>query len=114
MSDVYIRVFGRRKNVWVDLVCEELDARKIGYDFSSEFDWARDAECNALEHHFDEERELTLIQKMPTILLEGVAAHWMIESGLIDPVTRWYGHRSGQYWITGVNDCLEFIRGANW
>ena len=110
-----IQVFGRQDNKWVNMVCEELDARGAHYDVCSEFSWARDAGCNTLNPHFHEGR--ALIQKMPTIHLksgEVDVAQWLRDSKLKYPLSRWNIGQTEEFWITGVEDCLEFIRGVEW
>lgn len=114
-----VTLYGKPGNVWTQQVLRELIGHNVSYTFSDEFDWARDENCKTLACHIRKDG-LALIQKMPTIHLEGDkndVATWLLKGEFKqqNPVTVWhYLGQENEYWVVGLEDCLDFVGGAAW
>lgn len=114
-----ITLYGKEGNRWTDMARDELDRLKVNYGFAQTFDWARDENCKTQACHIPKDGPAR-IQKMPTIHLEGdknEIAVWLLKGEFKqqNPVTMWhYLGQEDEYWIVGLEDCLDFIRGAAW
>jgi hypothetical protein len=114
-----VTLYGKRGNKWTQRVLRALIEKNVPYTFDDEFDWARDENCKTLACHINEDG-LALIQKMPTIHLEGdmnEIAHWLLRGDFKqqNPVTMWhYIGQQDEYWIVGLDDCIDFVQGAAW
>lgn len=112
-----VTLIGKMGNAGTDQVRHELHERCNKYMLVEQFEWARDEQCKDQAPHVDKDG-IAHIQKMPTIHLHGSKEEigkWLIQGPFKNPVTRWhYVGQNGDYWITGLADCLEFVRGADW
>lgn len=109
-----VTLYGKSSNKYTQQVREELEDAWPDYKFLEQFDWARDEQCRDQACHIREDG-VARIQKMPTIRLEGELSKWLVSGDFVNPITRWhYVGQGDEYWIVGLEDCLEFVRGAKW
>lgn len=111
-----VTLYGKRGNEWTQRVLRAFIEKNVPFTFNDEFDWARDENCKTQACHIGKDG-IACVQKMPTIHLEGdkdTIAHWLLKS-FENPVTKWhYIGQQDEYWIVGLDDCLDFIGGAQW
>lgn len=138
-----ITLYGKDGNHWTDMVRQALkevgfsedavmrdhgdvvsielwEPGSLSYSFIEKFEWARDPKtCKDQACHIGKDG-VARVQKMPTIHLEGdfnKIGEWLMKGKFTRsyPVTSWhYLAQENEFWIVGVEDCLDFVRGASW
>mgnify|MGYP001105941156 CR=1 FL=1 len=115
-----VTLYGKKGNEWTQHALRALIEKNVPFTFNDEFDWARDENCKTQACHIPKDGGPARIQKMPTIHLEGEVnelAKWLNEGKFEqqNPVTMWhYVGQGDEFWIVGLEDCLDFVRGAAW
>lgn len=109
-----ITLYGKKYNEWTKRVQGELDDRWAIYQLVQTFGWSRDANCVWHACHIDENGEAK-IRSMPTIHIVG-SQDWVAQGEYsVDPTLVWhYLGQGDEFWLSGMGDCLDFIRGAKW
>lgn len=117
---MYVTLYGKKGNVGTDQVFEELGKVCNRYMLVEQFEWAKDPETNKTQACHIGKDDVARIQKMPTIRLVGDkndVATWLLKGKFKqqNTVTTWhYLGQEDEFWIVGLDDCLDFVQGAAW